>query len=175
MSKKPASECDFWNRDGVQLAHGYSFYSINIIEHPLCDRPWAGLTKGMSPSLPSKHSQGCGAVIERMDSGDTRWGGQFCPVLRASQIRLSMQETQETRIRCLGREDPLEEETATHSSILAWEIPWTEEPGKPHSMSSQRVRHNWACTHVRYSNLGDFQRKSRADSSRPVRLTSWSA
>ena len=40
-----------------------------------------------------------------------------------------MQETQETRIRSLGWEDPLEEEMAMHSSILAWEIPWTEEPG----------------------------------------------
>ena len=39
-----------------------------------------------------------------------------------------MQEMQETRVRSLGREDPLEEEVATHSSVLAWEIPWTEEP-----------------------------------------------
>ena len=39
-----------------------------------------------------------------------------------------MQETQETRVQALGPEDPLEKETATHSSILAWEIPWTEEP-----------------------------------------------
>ena len=40
-----------------------------------------------------------------------------------------MQEMQETWARSLGQEDPLEEEVATHSSILAWEIPWTEEPG----------------------------------------------
>ena len=40
-----------------------------------------------------------------------------------------MQETQETQIQSLGQEDPLEEERATHSSILAWKIPWTEEPG----------------------------------------------
>ena len=40
-----------------------------------------------------------------------------------------MQEMQETGVRFLGREDPLEEEMATHSSILAWRIPWTEEPG----------------------------------------------
>ena len=39
----------------------------------------------------------------------------------------------------LGWEDPLEEEMATHSSILAWRIPWTEEPGRPQSMGSQRV------------------------------------
>ena len=46
---------------------------------------------------------------------------------------------QETRVAFLGREDPLEEEMATHSSILAWEIPWTEEPGRVQSMGSQRV------------------------------------
>ena len=42
----------------------------------------------------------------------------------------------------LGREDPLEEGTATHSSILAWRIPWTEEPGGLQSLGSQRVRHD---------------------------------
>jgi len=42
----------------------------------------------------------------------------------------------------LGQEDALEEEMATHSSILAWEIPWTEEPGGLQSMGSQRVRHD---------------------------------
>ena len=43
--------------------------------------------------------------------------------------RLSMQETEEMLVRSLGQEDPLEEGLATHSSILAWRIPWTEEPG----------------------------------------------
>ena len=42
----------------------------------------------------------------------------------------------------LGREDPLEKEMATHSNILAWEIPWTEEPGELQSMESQRVGHD---------------------------------
>ena len=49
---------------------------------------------------------------------------------------------QETRVRSLGREDPLEKEMATHSSILAWEIPWTEEPGELQSIGSQRVGHD---------------------------------
>ena len=43
----------------------------------------------------------------------------------------------ETRVRSSGWEDPLEKEMATHSWILAWEIPWTEEPGRPQSMASQ--------------------------------------
>ena len=50
-----------------------------------------------------------------------------------------MQETQETRVQSLGQEDPLEKGMATHSSILAWEIPRTEEPGGLQSMGSQRV------------------------------------
>ena len=49
---------------------------------------------------------------------------------------------QETWVRSLGQEDPLEKEMATHSSMLAWKIPWTEEPGRLQSMGSQRVRHN---------------------------------
>ena len=49
---------------------------------------------------------------------------------------------QETRVRSLGWENPLEKEMATCSSILAWEIPWTEEPGGLQSMGSQRVRHD---------------------------------
>ena len=47
---------------------------------------------------------------------------------------------QETRVQSLGQEDPLEKAMATHSSILAWEIPWTEEPGGLQSMGLQRVR-----------------------------------
>ena len=50
-----------------------------------------------------------------------------------------MQETQETQVQSLGWEDPLEDEMATHSNILAWTIPWTEEPGGLQSMGSQRV------------------------------------
>ena len=51
---------------------------------------------------------------------------------------------QETRVWSLGREDPLEKEMETHSSTLAWRIPWTEEPSGLQSMESQRVGHDWA-------------------------------
>jgi len=64
-----------------------------------------------------------------------------------------MQEMQEMRVRSLGQEDPLEKEMTTHSSILAWEIPWTEEPGGLRSMGHWRVGHNWICTHI----LGRFR------------------
>ena len=50
------------------------------------------------------------------------------------------------RARSLDQEDPLEEETAIHSSIPACEMPWTEKPSRPQSMGSQRVGHDWACT-----------------------------
>ena len=49
---------------------------------------------------------------------------------------------QETGVGSLGQEDPLEEEMATHSSTLAWRIPWTEEPGRLQSKGLQRVGHN---------------------------------
>ena len=53
-----------------------------------------------------------------------------------------MQETKETGVPSLGQEDSLEEEMATHSSILTWRIPWTEEPGGLQSTGSQRIGHD---------------------------------
>ena len=47
-------------------------------------------------------------------------------------------------VQSLGQEDPLEEGMATHSSILAWKIPWAEEPGGLQSMGSRKVRYDWA-------------------------------
>ena len=59
---------------------------------------------------------------------------------------------QETQVLSLGWEDPLEEEIATHSNILAWKIPWTEEPGGLQSIGLQRVRHDWVTnTHIKYT------------------------
>ena len=58
------------------------------------------------------------------------------------------QETWEMWVRSLGGEDPPEEEMATSSSILAWEIPRTEKPAGLQFMESQRVRHNWESIHL---------------------------
>ena len=58
-----------------------------------------------------------------------------------------MQEMQETQVWSLGQEDPPEEEMEIHSSILAWKIPWTQEPNRLQSMESQRVGRDWAHTH----------------------------
>ena len=57
-----------------------------------------------------------------------------------AQSAKSLPAMQESQVQSLGQEDSLEKEIATHSSILAWKIPWTEEPGGLQSMGSQRVR-----------------------------------
>ena len=59
-----------------------------------------------------------------------------------TQMVKNLPAMQETLVQLLGQEDPLEKEMATHSSILAWKIPWTEEPGGQQSMGSQRVEHD---------------------------------
>ena len=59
-----------------------------------------------------------------------------------AEVVKNLPTIQETQVRSLGQEDPLEKGMATHSSILAWKIPWTEEPGGPQSMESQRVRYD---------------------------------
>ena len=74
---------------------------------------------------------------------------------------LPMQKTQKMRVRSLSWKDPLEKEMVTHSNILAWEIPRTEEPGRLHPMGLQRVRHNWVTEHtqnVKTSRWGEGKR-----------------
>ena len=63
--------------------------------------------------------------------------------LVAQMVKKNLPAMQETQVQSLSWEDPLEKEMATHSSIFAWRIPWTEKPGGLQSMGSQRVRHDW--------------------------------
>ena len=63
------------------------------------------------------------------------------PSLVAQMVQ-NLPVMQETQVQALGWEDPLEKGMATHSGILTWRIPWTEEPGRLQSMGLQRVRHN---------------------------------
>ena len=65
-----------------------------------------------------------------------KWASLVAPTVK------SLPAMQETWVESLGRKDPLEKEMATHSSILAWKIPWTEEPDRLQSMGSQRVGHD---------------------------------
>ena len=73
------------------------------------------------------------------------------PLFGASQVaqwyRICLLD-QEMQVWFLGWEDPLKKKMATHSSILAWKIPWAEEPGGLQSIGSQRVRHDWAHTNT---------------------------
>ena len=66
-----------------------------------------------------------------------KWG-----FLVAQRVK-NLPATQETQVQFLVQEDPLKKGMATHSSTLAWRIPWTEEPDGLQSVGSQRVRHNW--------------------------------
>ena len=69
----------------------------------------------------------------------------FCLQVRASLVAQKLKHLppmRETRVQSLGQEDPLEKEMVTHSSILAWRIPWMEKPGRLQSTGSQRVGHN---------------------------------
>ena len=67
----------------------------------------------------------------------------YIPPLVAQKIK-HLPAMWENWVRFLGWEDPLEKAMATHSSTLAWKIPWTEKPGRLHPMGSQRVGHDWA-------------------------------
>ena len=74
-------------------------------------------------------------ILEVRREGDLKW------VFR--EAAKNPPAIQETKVQSLGREDPLEDKTATHSSILPWRIPWTEEPGGLQSrLLSQRIRHD---------------------------------
>ena len=72
----------------------------------------------------------------------------------------NLPEMQETWIQSLARQDPLEKCMATHSSIVAWKIPWTEKPGMPQSMGSQKIRHAWATNILTHFSVKGLCRQS---------------
>ena len=78
---------------------------------------------------------------------------------------------QDTWVQSLGQEDPLEKGMATHSGILAWKIPWTEEPGKLKSIESPTVRHNWATNTFTFIFLGGSEIKN--PSAKRLRFDPW--
>ena len=83
----------------------------------------------------------CPQVVEGAGSTTGSFIRALIPLLGGSAVK-NLPAMQETWVRSLGQEDPLEEGMATHPSILSWRIPWTEEPGGPQSMRSQRVGHD---------------------------------
>ena len=94
-------------------------------------------------SSPSVHGNR-GRTLENV----SQLGEKLCLImfadLHAVQMVKHLPTMRETRVQSLGQEDLLEREMPTHSSLHAWKIPWTEEPGGLQSMGSQRVGHNWA-------------------------------
>ena len=82
------------------------------------------------------------------------WASQEALVVKNTPVN-----ARDRRFGSLGRKDPLEEDMATHFSILAWRIPWTEEPGRLQSMGLWRVGHDWsdsACTHTVFLHIFFF-------------------
>ena len=78
---------------------------------------------------------------QKIKNRTAMWTNRACLV--AQEVK-KLPAVHETWVQSLGQEDTLEKGIATHSSILAWRIPWTEEPGRLQSMESQRVGHDWA-------------------------------
>ena len=76
-------------------------------------------------------------------SGNNKRGPWIAWASLVAQTVKNLPAMQETQVQSLGREDLLEKEVAAYSNILAWRIPWTEEPGGSQSMESKRVGHNW--------------------------------
>ena len=116
-----------------------SFISVHPVLHRspaaqgavVCVWSWVGLSLPKSPVPQTADSQsalGCMWFVTSPSQGQGSWSWNGTT----------------TQVSRLGREDPLEKEMATHSSILAWRIPWIEEPGRLPSMWWQRVRHDWA-------------------------------
>ena len=109
-----------------------------------CKESWALKNWCLWTVVLEKTLEGVGLRLHK----DGLISSRFC-VIRASLVAQRLKglpAMQETWVRSLGQEDLLEKEMATHSSILAWRIPWTEEPGGLQSMGSQRVRHNFTFT-----------------------------
>ena len=87
-----------------------------------------------------------------------------------------MQELQEAWVQSLGREDPLEEEMATHTSVPAWRVPWRKEPGRLQSWSHRESdTAEWACIHPLFMQLVRMERTSEVIESPPHSLVSWSS
>ena len=96
--------------------------------------PWQSNSKRANPEA-TRSPEALPWKPHKVSSAASYWVAQKVKCLPAMR---------ETWVWSLGREDPLKKEKATHSSILAWKIPWTEKPGRLQSMGLQRVRHDWA-------------------------------
>ena len=118
------------------LSMGFSSKHTAVVCHALLQGIFP-TQESNPPLLCLLHWQAGSSLLE--PPGKPKW----C-LHTVAQLVKNLPAVQETRVQSLGWEDPLEKETATYSSILAWKISWTEEPGGLQSTGSQRVRHDWA-------------------------------
>ena len=122
-----------------------TFPALQSLELPASTITWTNSLKWISIHM-YKYIWLCACVLYVYIYANSFPGGRVVK-------NLPTQGTQETWVWSLVREVPLEKEKATHSSILAWKIPWTEEPGSLQPMGLQRVRHDWAHRHMHTQTL----------------------
>ena len=114
---------------------------FNMREHVLVEKPTSvkNVEKTLAPDISSLYTE-VARWWEILKNG--RNVGKLTSLV--AQMVKRLPTMRETQVRSLGWEDPLEKEMATHSSTLAWKIPWMEERGRLQSMGLQRIRHDWA-------------------------------
>ena len=140
----PSSFPSFWVEFGHLLLLGVHVPPLSLVSKPDDSKCSSLQVTGKTDLLPGRlssiHPLWChfGWPLHLWVSLCSEWGFPGAAVVK----------NQETWIWSLGWKDPLEKEMATHSSILAWKIPWTVEPGGLQSMGSQRVRHDWLSMHT---------------------------
>ena len=117
--------------------------------------------RGLSPSLCMAKQESRGTWGKGIF-----WKRHLSYISSVAQAVKCLPTVWETRVQSLGEEDLLEKEMATHSSILAWKIPWMKEPSRLLSMGSQRVGHNWAAS----LSLSFFSVKGRGSALSNIRL-----
>ena len=125
------------NEAEIDVFLGFSAFSVilwvlalwSLVPLPFLNPPWTFRCSWLMY---------CWSLAWRIFSITLLWASLVAQTVKRLSAML------ETRARSLSPEDPLEKEMATHSSILAWKIPWAEEPGRLQSMGSQRVGHDWA-------------------------------
>ena len=137
--------CSPWGREESDMTERLPFHfslsckeegngnplQCSCLENPRDGGAWWAAVYGVAQSW---------TRLERLSSSSSSMASSLG--FPSGSVVKNLPGIQEMQVRSLGQEDPLEEDMATHSSILAWRIPWTEEPGGLQSKGSQRVGHN---------------------------------
>ena len=146
----PAGLFTEYNRDELEPSYRALSESIVLLSGAL--RLWlrgarAGIQANSGSTVETKFSM---PITQCSHGCDFYWFVWYMMSALVAQRVKNLPAVQETQVQSLGWENLLEEGMATHSSILAWRIPWTEEPGGVQSMGSQRIGHDWATNTLIY-------------------------